>query len=119
MAAPNIVNVSTIYGKTAGLVLTNSAQDVVVNGTGSNKILKVNAVYVTNTNGSVAAAVTVNVYKSANTFSYRLANTISVVTNTTLDIISKSIYLEEGDKITALIGATGNADIIVSYEDIS
>ncbi len=37
----------------------------------------------------------------------------------TLDLISKAIYLEEGDKITALASASGDLEIIVSYEEIS
>jgi hypothetical protein len=46
MAAPNIVSVSTITGKTVGLAVTTSATAIVANGAGSNKVFKVNALYV-------------------------------------------------------------------------
>jgi len=42
-----------------------------------------------------------------------------VPADATLDILSKSIYLEEGDKIQALASANGDAEIVVSYEEIS
>jgi polyisoprenoid-binding protein YceI len=52
MAAPNIVNVSTITGKSAGIAVTTSAAAIVANGAGSNKVFKVNALYVSNVDGS-------------------------------------------------------------------
>jgi hypothetical protein len=42
-----------------------------------------------------------------------------VPADATLDILSKPIYLEEGDKITALASASGDLEIIVSYEELS
>ena len=38
MAAPNIVNVSTITGKTAYIAVTTSAQDFLVNAAASGKV---------------------------------------------------------------------------------
>jgi hypothetical protein len=52
MAAPNIVGVSTITGKSAGIAVTTSAAAIVANGAGSNKVFKVNALYVSNVDGT-------------------------------------------------------------------
>ena len=52
MAAPNLVNVSSIYGKTVGADLTTSIQGILANSGGSNKVLKINSVYVTNIDGT-------------------------------------------------------------------
>ena len=119
MAAPNIVNVATITGKTAGAALTTSSADIVTNSAASNKVFKINAIYVSNVDGVNNADATVAFYNADNTTSYELAHTVTVPADATLDIISKAIYLEEGDKITALASAASDLEIVVSYEEIS
>jgi len=119
MAAPNIVNVAPITGKTAGAALTTSSADIVTNSAASNKVFKINAIYVSNVDGVNNADATVAFYNADNTPSYELAHTVTVPADATLDIISKAIYLEEGDKITALASAASDLEIVVSYEEIS
>lgn len=119
MAAPNITTVSTITGKTTGAALTTSVADIVENTAASGKVFKVNAIYVSNVDGANNADVTVSFYNADNTTSYKLANTITVPADATLDLISKHIYLEEGDKITALASADSDLEIVVSYEELS
>ncbi len=119
MAAPNIVNVSTITGKTVGAALTTSSADIVTNTAASGKVFKINAIYVANVDGTNDATVTVAFYNADNTTSYKLAHTITVPADATLDVLSKAIYLEEGDKITALASAASDLEIVVSYEEIS
>jgi hypothetical protein len=119
MAAPNIVNVATIIGRTVGAALGTSSADIVTNSSGSNKVFKVNAIYVSNVDGTNAADATVAFFDASASATYELAHTITVAADSTLDIISKSIYLEEGDKITALASASGDLEIVVSFEEIS
>lgn len=119
MAAPNIVNVATITGKTVGAALGTSSADIVTNSAGSGKVFKVNTILVANVDGSSAADATVGFYNADNTTTYKIVNTITVPADATLDVLSKAIYLEEGDKITALASASGDLEIIVSYEEIS
>lgn len=119
MAAPNIVNVTTITGKTVGAALGTSSADILTNSAASGKVFKVNAIYVANVDGTNNADATVGFYDASATATYKLANTITVPADATLDIISKSIYLEEGDKITALASASGDLEMVVSYEEIS
>ena len=119
MAAPNIVNVATIIGRTVGAALGTSSADIVTNSGSSGKVFKINAIYVANVDGTNAADATVAFYDASATATYKLAHTVTVPADATLDIISKSIYLEEGDKITALASTSGDLEIIVSYEEIS
>lgn len=117
MAAPNIVNVTTIYGKVAGQAVGTSATAIVTNSAGSGKVLKVNTLYCSN----VAASngwVTVDVYKNGAT-AYRIAYQITVPTNATLDVLSQSIYLEENDSIRLAANAVSTIEAVVSWEDIS
>jgi hypothetical protein len=119
MAAPNVVNVSSIYGKTTGLALTNSSQDVLTCAT--DKLLKLNSIIVANVDGSNQDQVTVGWYNADNTTTFKLASTVNVPADSTLVVLGKDspIYLEEGDKITALgVAASGDLEIIVSYEEL-
>ena len=119
MAAPNIVTVSTITGKTSPLILTTSNQDILTNATGSGKLLKVNSLSAANVNGSAAAQVTVSLIR--NSTEYRIASTIFVPANSTLVVISKDaqIYLEEGDSLRVVASANNYLHALCSYEIIS
>lgn len=119
MAAPNIVNVATITGKTVGAALGTSSADIVTNSAGSGKVFKVNAIYVANVDGTNNADATVGFYDASSTTTFKLAYTMTVPADATLDVLSKAIYLEEGDKITGLASAVSDLEIIVSYEEIS
>lgn len=119
MAAPNIVNVTTITGKTVGAALTTGSADILTNSAASGKVFKVNTILVANVDGTNNADVTVGFYNADNTTTYKIANTITVPFDATLDVLNKSIYLEEGDKITALASASSDLEIVVSYEEIS
>ena len=117
MAAPNIVNVSTITGKTAVLQVGTSASAIVTNPAASNKVFKVNALYVANVDGTNSADISVALHRSS--VSYEIAHTVAVPADTTLDIISKSIYLEEGDELRLTASASGDLEAVCSYEEIS
>jgi hypothetical protein len=117
MAAPNIVNVTTITGKTAVLAVTTSATAIVTNSGSSGKVFKVNALYVSNIDGVNSADVNVDLYRS--TTAYHIAKTVSVPADATLDIISKSIYLEEGDSLRLTASANSDLEAVCSYEEIS
>ena len=116
MTAPNIVAVATISGKTAVQAVGTSATAIVTNSSGSGKVQKVNALYVSNIN-TAAATVNVDVYRSAT--AYRLAYTVSVPAGSTLDLMSKSIYLEEGDSLRLTASASSYLESVCSYEEIS
>lgn len=119
MAAPNIAAVATITGKTAGAALTTGSADIVTNTAASGKVYKINAIYVSNVNGSANATVNVLFYNADNTTSYHIAKVVTVPFGASLDLISKHIYLEEGDKIQALASLNSYLEIVVSYEELS
>ena len=117
MAAPNIVNVATITGKTAVQAITTSATAIVTNTGGSNKVFKLNALYVSNVDGINLASVNVDIFRSST--AYRIANTITVPADATIDVITKAIYLEEGDSLRLTASAASRLEAICSYEEIS
>ena len=117
MAAPNIVNVATITGKTAVMAVTTSATAIVTNPAASGKVFKVNALYVSNVDGTNNAELTVDIYRSST--AYHIAKTVNVPADATLDVISKSIYLEEGDTLRLTANANSDLEAVCSYEEIS
>ena len=124
MAAPNIVNVATIIGKTALLSLDDTnATTLVSNASGSGKILKINNIIVANDDGANTANITVAVHNAASGGGtpYKLAHTIDVIADSTLIVLDKSssIYLEEDMSIVCTASAGGDLDVVCSYEEIS
>jgi hypothetical protein len=117
MAAPNIVNVATITGKTAVQAVGTSATAIVTNSAASGKVFKVNALYVANIDGTASADITVDLFRSST--AYPIASTISVPADATLDIMTKAIYLEEGDVLRCTASASGDLTAVCSYEEIS
>ena len=117
MASPNIVAVTTITGKTAVQQVTTSATAIVTNTAASGKVFKVNALYVSNVDGTSAADVNVDIFRSST--AYHVAKTVSVPADATLDVISKSIYLEEGDSLRLTASANSDLEAVCSYEEIS
>ena len=98
---------------------SSMAGSITVTGTASNsnKVLKVNALYVANVDGTSAADISVALYRSG--VAYKIAHTVSVPADSTLDVISKSIYLEEGDDLRLTAGANSDLEAVCSYEEIS
>ena len=117
MAAPNIVNVTTITGKTSVLAVTTSATAIVTNSGSSGQVYKINALYVSNVDGTNNADLNVDIYRSST--AYHVAKTVNVPADATLDVISKSIYLEEGDSLRLTASANSDLEAVCSYEIIA
>lgn len=124
MAAPNIVSVSSIYGKTTGVELNTTTTTGILT-CASNKVLKINSIIVANIDGTNSASVTLNFFDtdsdgSGTDRTNPIASTVDVPADSTLIVSDKNsaFYLEEGDKITG--GASANADLqcTISYEEI-
>lgn len=131
MAAPNIVNVTTIFGKTT--YLTPSATTAVVllpNAAASGKVLKINQIVAANVNGSSAVDTTVALYTNgavaqgsapSGGTAFPIVSTVSVPADASLITTDKTtaIYLEEGTSIIVTSGTASGITYSISYEDIS
>ena len=131
MAAPNIVNVSTITGITtriAGIsteILGAGISTVVTNAASSGKVLKINSLVATAIGDTTG--VSVFLYDIATAHggagsTVSLGTTMTVPVYSSLAVIDKSnsIYLEENTQIGVQAQSNaGDIDVVVSYEDIS
>ena len=124
MAAPNIVNVTTITGKSAVVDLTTTAATAVVsNAAASGKVFKINSLVVSNVDGTNAADITIALYSEDDIggTATQIVSTVSVPADASLIVIDKntSIYLEEDRSIGATAGSASDLKVVVSYEEIS
>jgi hypothetical protein len=121
MAAPNLVNTTSIIGKTTAYAVTASlASTGVENAASSNKLLRLSTIIASNKSaGTVALSVT---HFRASTHRY-IVSTIPVPQNASIVILSKvdggGLNLEEGDAIYALAGSASAIDLLISYEEIA
>jgi hypothetical protein len=124
MAAPNIVAVANIYGKSTYVSLTTTnATALLSNASSSGKVFKVNSIVVANTDGTNAVNFTLN-YNTAAAgagTNVELVSTVSVPANASLIAMDKStsVYLEENTSLTVQAGTASKLKVTVSYEDIS
>lgn len=124
MAAPNIVNVSTITGKSAYVALsTTNATELVSNAASSGKVFKINMIQVANVDGTNACTVSIDYHTEDDIggTGYALASTVNVPADAAIVIMDKntSIYLEEDRSLSATAETANDLEIIVSYEEIS
>lgn len=117
MAAPNLISASAIYGKTAVLAVTTSATAIVTNSAASGKVLKINALYVANVDGTNNAEITADVFRSS--VAYKIASTMVVPADGAVSLLDQPIYLEEGDSLRLTANANSDLEAVCSYEDIS
>ncbi len=118
MANPNIVNVTSIYGKTAVQAVGTSAADIVANSASSGYVVKINNLNISNITAT-AANIIVSVFKSS--VEYKIVHNVSVPANAAFTAIDKptGIYLEEGDSLRLTAGTGSALHAVCSYEIIS
>ena len=124
MAAPNIVNVASVVGKTTYLTPSNTTANVLLaNAASSGKVIKINQIVASNVDGTNAVNCTVAINSAAagSGTSYAIASTISVPANASLIVVDKStaIYLEEDKSIVVTSGTSSKITYSISYEEIS
>jgi hypothetical protein len=117
MAAPNVVNVSNITGKTAVQLVGTSAAAIITNAAASGKVLKVNTLMVGNVDGTTPYDLTVDIFRGS--VAYRFVASVSVPAKATLDVLGRSIYLEEGDSLRLTASTSAKLEAVASYEEIS
>lgn len=131
MANPNIVNVTSIYGKTTYFTPSGTTAVVLLtNAASSGKVLKVNQIVVANVDGTNAVDCTVSLYTNGSVAqgsapsggtAYPIASTISVPADASLIVTDKStgFYLEENTCISITSGTASKLTFSVSYEEIN
>jgi len=124
MAAPNIVGVATVTGKTTYLSIPDTSANVLLsNAASSNSVYKINSIIVANdsSGGSTSKiTVTFNSAAAGGGTAYNIAKNVGISSESTLVIVDKasSIYLEENNSIVVTASVADSLDVICSYEEI-
>jgi hypothetical protein len=127
MAAVNIINATSIYGKTTFYTPSGTAAVVLLpNAAASSTVCKINEITAANTTGT-AANTTVSIYTNgavaqgsapSGGTAYPIVGTVSVPANTSLVVSDKAsaFYLEEGVSISVTSGTASAITYTISYE---
>jgi len=123
MSAPNIVNVSSIVAGWNAIVPANTIANVLVNNlAGTNAVVKVNSLLITNvTDGSVATTVSINTAATGAGTNYRIAYNIYVPSGASLQLVDKGnfLYLTEDTSIMVTSAVSSALEFVAVYETIS
>ena len=131
MAAPNIINPTTITGKTTYYTPSGTTAVVLLtNAAASGKVLKINSIVAANVDGTSAVNATVSYYTNgavaqgsapSGGTAYPIVSTVSVPANASLIVVDKStqLYIEEGNCLSVTSSSANDITFSVSYEDIS
>lgn len=117
MANPDIVSVQHIYGTTwvQSVLVSPTVPLVPVVATGT--VIKLDALYVGNIDTSASYKITVDLYRGG--VAYNILYQISIPAGAGLDVLSKSIYLMEGDSLRTSADFAGKLQAVASGEVIS
>ena len=114
MAAPNIVNVTTINGKSAVADLSTTLTTTLLTAA-SDQVNKINLIRVTNVTDNDA---TVTIDSEVSGTHKELADELTVPAHASVDVVDKnsSFYLQETDLIRGGASAASTLVVTISYE---
>ena len=114
MATPNLVNVTTVTPLTINGAVTTSNQDII--DVTAETCRKINTILIANVDGTNAADVTVSISTDNGSTSRSIASTISVPADSTLSLLSTTLYLDETDILKIQGSANNDLEYTVSGE---
>lgn len=119
MAAPNLLNISSIVTHSYTATLTSSTTPTLQNAAGSNTVQKIENLLLINTNVFTQLANVSIVRGSTLPGTYPIASNISIPPYSTMALLGKdtSVYLEEYDTLQA--NCSSGITMIVAYQVIS
>ena len=127
MAAPNIVNVTTITPNTVSITPSDTSRNALVAAPSSGTAYKINQILVSNIDGTNAVNATVELRLADGTTYRAIGSTISVPANATLVMLDKTtmLYLMDtgvtgqASTLWATSGTASKLTFTCSYEAIS
>lgn len=116
MAAPNLIQITSVLGKTTSTSIGTAVTTVVSNPSSSNKAYKLNTLYVSNIDATDDVKVSVDFFRSGT--SIRLVDRMTISAGDTLVAVGRdtAFYLEEGDSLRAYADVANRTHLICSFE---
>jgi|TARA_R100001594_G_scaffold82714_2_gene117243 hypothetical protein len=117
MATPNLVNIATLTPKNAMGSLGDTNRTTMIDVPAETAV-RVDSILIANDDGTNACDVTVEISNDNGSTYYKIASTISVPADSTLDLISRPLYLDETDLLAVTAGTASDLDYHVSYVEM-
>ena len=117
MAPPNLVNIATLTPKNAMGSLGDTNRTTMIDVPAETAV-RVDSILIANDDGTNACDVTVEISNDNGSTYYKIASTISVPADSTLDLISRPLYLDETDLLAVTAGTASDLDYHVSYVEM-
>ena len=125
MANVNLVSTTSIYAESVGFNLSNNLTTTLLT-VSANKLIKINRITCANVDGASQADLDLFITKANFTSAgvtnfdtsgnFYIAKTISVPADSTLVVLDTPVYLMESDVLKGGASASGDLDLIISYE---
>lgn len=108
------------FNRSSAKLSTTSITDVyqAPNAAAANRAIVLSCM-VANVDGTNSADVTVAITDSSNTEIAKLANTIAVPADASLEVIANKVILKQGEKIRVTASASNRLDVTVSALEIT
>ena len=117
MATPNLVNIATLTPKNAMGSLGDTNRTTMIDVPAETAV-RVDSILIANDDGTNACDVTVEISNDNGSTYYKIASTISVPADSTLDLISRPLYLDETDLLAVTAGTASDLEYHVSYVEM-
>lgn len=118
MAAPNLITIASVVGKTRADWCTATLVTILSNPANSGLALRINSIFISNV-GSADAGVNLNLQRAGLSFYITLNNIVAVGTSIVLMGKDTGIYMEEGDNLRISASAANTLQYVISYEEIA
>ena len=120
MATPNLVSVATITPKCTMGALGDTNRTTMVDVT-AEYAAKIDTILISNTDGTDACDVTLEVSNDNGSTFYKIASTISVPADATLSFLDATgpIWLDETDILAVTAGTASDLSWSVSYSEMA
>ena len=125
MANVNLVSTTSLYAESVGFNLSNTLTTTLLT-VSANKLIKINRITCANVDGASQADLDLFITKANFTSAgvtnfdtsgnFYIAKTISVPADSTLVVLDTPVYLMESDVLKGGASASGDLDLIISYE---
>lgn len=116
MAAPNLIQVTTVFGRTVSTPIGTAVTILASNPSTSNRSYKLNSLFIANIDNTTASKVSVDFFRFGTSF--RIVDRMDIAPGETLVAMSRdtSIYLEEGDSLRCYADQENLIHVVLSYE---
>lgn len=123
MAAPNIKDFTSLYGKSAESNLTTNLAVLVSNAASSNKVVKLIALTLTNIHASADAtySVGINTASDGTGTTYYFAKDQVLPNKASIELVTETTakFLEENKSIVVSSGSASTVDAVATFSELS